>query len=99
MRIAADAGVRQIEDLDLAARAHNPVHETHPVLPYLRPARVESDVVAVDDERRNVLENGRLLRVADPRGFDRDERLHLVGPRLRPLETELPRLRMKENHA
>src|SRR5439155_8544410 len=97
MRIAADAGVRQIEDLDLAARGHNAVHEIHPVLPYLRPARVESDVVAVDDERRNALEDGRLLRVADTRGLDRDERFHLVGPRLRHLEAELPRLRVKEN--
>src|SRR5207247_4339933 len=99
MRIAADAGVWQIEHLDLAARSHNTVHEIHPVLPDLRPARVERDVVAVDDERRNALEYGRLLRVADPRGLDRDERFDLLRPRLRHLEAELPRLRVKENHA
>src|SRR5437588_302715 len=65
----------------------------------MRPARVEPDVVAVDDERRNALENRRLLRVADTCGLDRDERFDLVGPRLRHLEAELPRLRVKEDHA
>src|SRR5881396_274509 len=99
VRVAAHAHIRQIDDIDFAARSRDLAHEIHAVLPDLRPARVERDIVAVDDERRNILENSRLLRVADPRGLDRDERLHLVGPRLRHLEAELPRLRVKENHA
>src|SRR5438309_6666064 len=86
VRIAAHAHVRQIDDIDPAARFRDLAHEIHPVLPDLRPARVERDIVAVDDERRNVLENSRLLRIADPRGLDRDERFHLVRPRLRHLE-------------
>src|SRR6267378_209038 len=99
MRIAAQPRVRQVEDLDLAARLRNLADELDPVLPDLRPARVERDIIAVDDERRDVLENGRLLRVAHPRRLHRDERLDFVGPRLRHLEAELPRLRVKENHA
>ena len=34
-----------------------------------------------------------------PRGLDRDQRLDLVGPRLRHLEAELPGLRMEQDHA
>jgi len=60
-----------------------------PVLPDLRPARVERELVAVDDERRMFLENGRCFAVADTRRLHRDERLTLSGRACATLK-ELP---------
>src|SRR5260221_6732095 len=97
VRVAAHAGLGQIENVDLASRLGDLVEETVVVLPDLRPARVERDVVAEDGERGDALQRRGLLRIAYPRGLDRDQRLHLVRPRLRHLEAELPGLRVKED--
>src|SRR5207247_2231997 len=69
------------------------------VSPDRRPARVLLDAVAVNEERRDPLKTVSLLRVALSRRLDGDQRLHLVGPRLRHLEAELPGLRMEQDHA
>jgi len=52
------------------------------------PARVLPGVVAIDDHRRDVLERRDLVPVAGRRGLDRDQRLYLVGTRLRDLEAK-----------
>jgi len=44
VRVAAHAGVRQINDIDPAARFRDLAYELDAVLPDLRPARVERDL-------------------------------------------------------
>ena len=99
MRVAADAGLRQVDDVHFTARLRDRFAEGHAVSPDRRPARILLDAVAVDEERRDALQAIGLFRVALPRRLDGDQRLDLVGPRLRHLEAELPSLRVEQDHA
>src|SRR2546421_4967439 len=55
VRVAAHAGLRQVDHVDLAAGLADGVAESDAVLADLRPARVLLDVIAVEEERGNAL--------------------------------------------
>ena len=54
VRIDLDAGLRQVDDIDAAGGRLDGVRKGNAVGADFRPARILLDVVAIDDQRRNV---------------------------------------------
>src|SRR5258707_6442181 len=99
MGVAPDAGFGQVDHLDFAAGLGDLLAEGDAGLADRRPARIALDVVAVDEQRRDRGQLRHVLQVSLAGGLDRNERLDLIGPRLRHLEAELAGLRMEQDYA
>ena len=69
VRIALDAGLGQLDHVDLAAGRGDFRGEVEAVLVHFRPARIALDEVAVDEQHRNVLERAGLQRIGEGRGL------------------------------
>src|SRR5687767_2411441 len=65
VRVAADADLRQVDDLIAAACAAHLLEEFDAVSPDRRPARIPVDVIAVHREDRRVAELVHLLGIAE----------------------------------
>src|SRR4051794_4989300 len=98
MRIALDACLREIDDVDAAAGRLDGVRKGDAVGADLGPARIALDIVAVDDEGRDVLQHIRFGGIADAGRLDRNQRLDLVRAGLRDLEAEGAGLAVEQKH-
>src|SRR5215472_4315765 len=80
--VALDAPVRQVDNIDAAARGFENRGVINAALPYLRPPRMVFGIVAVNDKDRRRLDRFDLIAVTTERRLHRHQRLDLVGPRL-----------------
>src|SRR6266545_3286891 len=82
VRIALEACIRQVDDIDAAARGFENRGIVDAALADLRPPGMVFGVVAVKHQDRRRLYGLHLVAVTAERRLDSNERLDLVGPRL-----------------
>jgi hypothetical protein len=93
------ARIRQVDDIDAAARGFENRGVVDAALADLRPPGMLFGIVAIKNQDGRRLYGLHLVSVAAERRLDSNERLDLVGSRLEHLVAERPRLAVHQHHA
>jgi hypothetical protein len=99
MGIPLNADLRQINDVYFSTSRTHRIGIVKADLAHFRPAAVERDVVAVNHQRRYIFQGAGFGLIAGHRRFNCDDRLDLVGARLRYREAEAASLAVEQQNA